>query len=182
MSISEVIQNAITWFAWGGLGLAGITLISFITNWGIKFRLTGATIFTLLLSASCWAFEKSYTPPVVIEGYKYAPIVYDNGSDLVVAQAEDNFPQEAIEPTLQQIASNLKGGGRNGVVVTVRLRRLENVASGISKPVILGEVLRDTKSGITIKKTQENLNSNQNLIDESKNETGLNIHDTEKSI
>ena len=48
----------------------------------------------------------------VIEGAKYAPVVFDNGKDLVVIQASDDFPQEAINPTLQQVAGNLKGSGR----------------------------------------------------------------------
>ena len=98
MSISEVISKGTIWLAWGGLGLAVLTIIAFLIDWGIKFRLTGTTIFTLLLSASCWAFQKSYTPPYQVEGYKYAPIVYDNGFDLVVAQASDDFPKESIKP------------------------------------------------------------------------------------
>ena len=87
MSMSEVIQDVTKWLAWGGSGLGVLTILAYLFNWGIKFRLTGTTIFTLLLSGSCWAFEQSYTPPFNVEGYKYAPIVYDNGFDLVVAQA-----------------------------------------------------------------------------------------------
>ncbi len=150
MSISEVIQTAATWFAWGGLSLGLLTLIAFLAGWGIKYRLTGAAIFTILLSGSCWAFEKSYSPPFSVEGYKYAPIVYDNGFDLVVAQASADFPEEAIFPTLHQIAGNLKGGGRNGAIVNVRIRRVEPAGEGMSKPIILGEVLRDIKQSKTI--------------------------------
>ena len=91
MSMIEVIQDVTKWLAWGGSGLGILTVLAYLFNWGIKFRLTGTTIFTLLLSASCWAFEQSYTPPFNVEGYKYAPIVYDNGFDLVVAQASERF-------------------------------------------------------------------------------------------
>ena len=149
MSFSQTIQDAATWFSWSGLALAIITILFFIFNWGGKYRLVGATIFTLLLSISCWAFSESYRPPLNVEGAKYAPVVYDNGSDLVVAQASEDFPEEAIEPTLQQIAGNLKGGGGNRSVVHVRIRKLEPVAEGVSKPVILGEVLLDVVTGTT---------------------------------
>ena len=134
MSMSEVIQDVSKWLAWGGSGLGILTVLAYLFNWGIKFRLTGTTIFTLLLSASCWAFEQSYTPPFNVEGYKYAPIVYDNGFDLVVAQASNDFPKEAIKPTLLQIAGNLKGGGRNGAQVKVRLRKIESAGDGTAKP------------------------------------------------
>ncbi len=145
MSMSEVIQDVTKWLAWGGSGLGILTILAYLLNWGIKFRLTGTTIFTLLLSASCWAFNQSYTPPFNVEGYKYAPIVYDNGFDLVVAQASNDFPKEAIKPTLLQIAGNLKGGGRNGAQVKVRLRKIESVADGISRPIVLGEIINDLK-------------------------------------
>ena len=176
MSMTEVIKEATIWLAWGGAGLAVLALIAFLIGWGAKFQLTGATIFTLLLSASCWAFEQSYTPPLNVEGYKYAPIVYDNGFDLVVAQASDDFPEESIKPTLLQIAGNLKGGGRNGAQVNVRLRKIEEIGEGISKPIILGEVIKDLKESkiIEVKKRDYSLiddsmneinDNNENLID-----------------
>ena len=177
MSMSEVIKEITTWLAWGGAGLGGLTILAFLTNWGIKFRLTGITIFTLLLSASCWAFQKSYTPPFNVEGYKYAPIVYDNGFDLVVAQASNDFPEESIEPTLRQIAGNLKGGGRNGAKVNVRLRKLESAGNGISKPIILGEIIKDIKESkiielpkrdyTIIENDQEINNNNEVLLDKN---------------
>ncbi len=164
MSISEVIQDVTRWLAWGGLGLGLVTILAYITGWGIKFRLTGITIFTLLLSGSCWAFAQSYTPPVNVEGYKYAPIVYDNGYDLVVAQASNDFPEEAIKPTLLQIAENLKGGGRNGAQVYIRLRKIESKGDGISKPIILGEVIKDLKESKIIELPERNYSSIENQI------------------
>tara|TARA_B100000700_G_scaffold110894_1_gene124907 strand:- start:381 stop:923 length:543 start_codon:yes stop_codon:yes gene_type:complete len=165
MSISEVIQEVTKWLAWGGAALGILTVLAYLFSWGIKFRLTGITIFTLLLSASCWAFEQSYTPPFTVEGYKYAPIVYDNGFDLVVAQASKDFPDEAIKPTLQQIAGNLKGGSRNGAQVKVRLRKIESAGEGISKPIILGEVINDLKESKVIELPNKNYFPNESLPD-----------------
>ena len=165
MSMSEVIQDVTKWLAWGGSGLGVLTILAYLFNWGIKFRLTGTTIFTLLLSGSCWAFEQSYTPPFNVEGYKYAPIVYDNGFDLVVAQASNDFPKEAIKPTLLQIASNLKGGGRNGAQVKVRIRKIESSGDGISKPIILGEIINDLKESKIIELPDRNYSPDEDLSD-----------------
>ena len=170
MSMSEVIQDVTKWLAWGGSGLGVLTIFAYLFRWGIKFRLTGITIFTLLLSASCWAFNQSYTPPLNIEGYKYAPIVYDNGFDLVVAQASDDFPEEAIKPTLLQIAGNLKGGSRNGAQVHVRLRKIESAGDGISKPIILGELINDLKESKIIELPKRSYSLNMDSSDIANNE------------
>ena len=170
MSMSEVIQDLTKWLAWGGAGASLLTILAYLFSWGIKFRLTGITIFTLLLSASCWAFDQSYTPPFNVEGYKYAPIVFDNGYDLVVAQASDDFPEEAIKPTLLQIAGNLKGGGRNGAQVKVRLRKIEPAGNGISKPIILGEIINDLKESKIIELPDRNYDLNEDVSDKANND------------
>ncbi len=143
MNLPELLELSSKWLLWGALALSGITLISFIIGWGAKFRLVGATVFTFLLAVSSWAFSASYKPAVEVEGAKYAPIVFDNGDDLVVAQASLDFPEEAIEPSLEKIAGNVKGGGRKGGLVHVRLRQIQPVEDGVSRPVILSEVVRD---------------------------------------
>ena len=182
MSISESLQVAIIWLAWAGLALGIVTIIFFIFNWGGKFRLVGATIFTLLLSASCWAFTESYRPPFTVNGAEYAPVVYDNGFDLVVAQAPEGFPNEAIEPTLQQIAGNLKGGGRNRALVHVRIRKLEKVGEGLSKPVILGEVLRDVVNNTTLPLSQISpLTEESQIINESLKTTDSDLQETQST-
>ena len=175
MSIIEVIQDVSKWLAWGGLGLSLFTILAYLFSWGFKFRLTGITIFTVLLSASCWAFNQSYRPPINIEGYKYAPIVYDNGFDLVVAQASNDFPEESIKPTLLQIAGNLKGGGRNGAQVKVRLRKIESVGDGISKPIVLGEIINDLKESKIIELPNRNYSIDEDLSYISDNQENVSI-------
>ncbi len=157
MSISQLLQEATIWLAWSGLGLGLITILAFLFNWGIKFRLVGTAIFTLLLSGSCWAFNESYTPPRTFEGAMYTPVVYDNGGNLVVAQVEADFPAEAIEPSLQQLSENLKGGGRNGEEITVRIRKVEDHSPGISTPIILGEAIRDSLTNTTTIQPKERI-------------------------
>ena len=145
MSFFELLENTPKLFGFLGIFLLVFTLIAFIFNFGFKFRITGATIFALLLSLSSWAFIQSYTEKVVIEGSKYLPIVYDNGFDLIIAKAEDDFPEEAIKPTLEQLSENLRKGSRSGANVKIKIRKLEKISDGVSKPVIIGEVQKNVR-------------------------------------
>ena len=139
MSFFELLENTPKIFGILGIFLMFITIVAFIFNFSFKFRITGATIFSLLLSLSSWAFMQSYSEKVVLEGARYVPIVYDNGFDLVIAKAEDDFPEEAIKPTLQQLSDNLRRGSRSGANVKIKLRKLEKISDEISKPVVIGE-------------------------------------------
>ena len=140
MSFIELLNNTPKIFGFLGIFLSLITIVAFIFNFGFKFRIIGATIFSLLLSLSSWAFMQSYSENVVVEGARYVPIVYDNGFDLIIASAEDDFPEEAIEPTLQQLSDNLRKGSRSGANVKIKIRKLEKISDEISKPVIIGEI------------------------------------------
>ena len=139
MSFFELLENTPLIFGLLGIFLFLVTLISFIFNFKFKFRITGATIFSLLLSLSSWAFIQSYSQNIKVEGAKYVPIVYDNGFDLIIAKANNDFPLEAIEPTLKQLSDNLRKGSRSGSKVKIKIRTLETISEGISKPIILGE-------------------------------------------
>ena len=140
MSFFELLANTPKIFGFLGIFLFLVTLIAFIFNFGFKFRITGATIFSLLLSLSSWAFIQSYADNIKIDGAKYVPIVYDNGFDLIVTKAENEFPDEAIEPTLKQLSENLRKGSRSGSKVKIKIRKLEKISNYVSKPVIIGEI------------------------------------------
>ena len=145
MSFFELLENTPKIFGYFGIFLLLVTVIAFIFNFGIKFRIIGATIFSLLLSLSSWAFIQSYTEKVVIEDAKYVPIVYDNGFDLIIAKTDDDFPKESIEPTLEQLSENLRKGSRSGANVKIKLRKLEKFSDGVSKPVVIGEIQKNVK-------------------------------------
>ena len=145
MSFYELLESSPKTFGFLGIFLFLVTLISFAFNFKFKFRITGATIFSLLLSFSSWAFIQSYSENVKIEGAKYVPIVYDNGFDLIIAKASDDFPEEAIEPTLKQLSENLKKGSRSGSNVKIKIRKLEKTSKNVSRPIILGETEKSFK-------------------------------------
>ena len=151
MSFFELLESSPKIFGIIGAILFFITLITFFFNFSLKFRLTGATIFSFLLSIFSWAFLQSYSDNVKVEGAIYLPTVYDNGSDLIITKADKEFPAESIEPTLKQISSNLKRGSRSGRKVKIRIRTLEQISKGVSKPIVIGEI---EKSFIT--ETSEN--------------------------
>ena len=140
MSFFELLKSTPKIFGLIGIILFFITLITFFFDFKIKFRLTGATIFSFLLSLFSWAFLQSYIENVKIEGAVYVPIVYDNGSNLIVAKANNEFQEISVKPTLEQLLINLKKGSRSGQKVTIRIRRLEKTSEDVSKPIILGEV------------------------------------------
>ena len=145
MSFFELLENTPKIFGLLGAFLFIITLIAFFFNFQFKFRITGATIFSLLLSLSSWAFIQSYTDNIKVDGAKYVPIVYDNGFDLIITKAENDFPAEAIEPTLKQLSENLKRGSRSGSKVKIKLRKLERISGSVSKPIIIGEIEKSFK-------------------------------------
>ena len=145
MSFFELLENTPKIFGFFGIFLLVVTVIAFIFNFGFKFRIIGATIFSLLLSLSSWAFIQSYTEKIVIEDAKYLPIVYDNGFDLIIAKAESDFPEESIEPTLKQLSENLRKGSRSGANVKIKIRKLEQISDDVSKPVVIGEVQKSVK-------------------------------------
>ena len=139
MSFLELLENTPKIFGFLGIFLFLVTLIAFIFNFDFKFRITGATVFSLLLSLSSWAFIQSYSENIKIEGARYLPTVYDNGFDLIITKADEYFPEEAIKPTLNQLSKNLKKGSRSGSKVKIKIRKIERISNGVSKPVIIGE-------------------------------------------
>ena len=147
MALDQLLISAVPWLSWTGLGLSLLTVLAFLAKWGLRFRLVGVSSFTLLLAVSCWAFGVSYTPPVVVEGAIRAPVVFDNGTDLVVAQAPADLEPATVSATLEQLAGNLRSAGRGSGTVKVRLRAFETPGDGISRPVILGETVRDFRPG-----------------------------------
>jgi hypothetical protein len=149
MPIDPILLEAGRWLGVASGVLFVLMLLGLRLGWGIRFRLVGVTSFTTLLAIACVAFAISYRPRILVPGAVAVPIVYDNGSDLVIAAAPSDLSPAAVAPTLEQVAINLRGSGRNVAdgLLTVRLRRIEAVDAGLDRPVVLAEVRRDLRSG-----------------------------------
>ncbi len=145
MAADPILLLAGRWLGVASGVLVLLTIIGFVARWGIRFRLVGVTSFTVLLSISCLAFAISYSPRVSVPGAVQVPVVFDNGSDLVIAAAPEALEAAAIVPSLEQVALNLRRSGRASAdgQVTVRLRRIEAVEAGLGRPVVLAETTRD---------------------------------------
>jgi hypothetical protein len=149
MPADPLLLKAGLWLGAASAVLLLLTLGAFVGSWGVRFRLVGVTSFTALLALSCLAFAISYSPRRSIEGARVLPVVFDNGADLVVAAQPADLPAEAVAPSLEQLALNLRGSGRHSSdgLVHVRLRRLQAEADGSSRPVLLAEAVRDLSDG-----------------------------------
>ena len=112
MAADPILFVAGQWLGAASGVLALATAAGFIARWGVRFRLVGVTSFTALLAISCLAFAVSYIPRITIEGAVTVPVVFDNGSNLVIAAAPDDLPQSAFAPTVQQLAQNIRTSGR----------------------------------------------------------------------
>ncbi|MCT0208274.1 Ycf51 family protein [Synechococcus sp. CS-1332] len=145
MAADPILFVAGTWLGAASGVLAVLTIAGFLSRWGIRFRLVGITSFTALLSLSCLAFAISYNPRVSVPGAVQVPVVFDNGTDLVIAAASADLEIAAAAPTVEQVARNLRGGGRGSSAgqVRVRLRRVEAVEPGLARPVVLAETTRE---------------------------------------
>ena len=149
MAAEPILLTAGQWLGAASGLLAITTVVGYLGRWGVRFRLVGITSFTALLAISCLAFSVSYTQRVSLEGAVTVPVVYDNGGDLLVAAAPADLPEGAAGPSVQQLAENLRTSGRSSAdgLVHVRLRRVEAVAAGLSKPVVLAEASRSLATG-----------------------------------
>jgi len=149
MPIDPILLEAGRWLGVASGLLFVLMLLGLRLGWGIRFRLVGVTSFTTLLAIACVAFAISYRPRILVPGAVTVPVVFDNGSDLVIATAPADLSAAAVAPSLEQVAINLRGSGRNvpDGLVTVRLRRVESVEDGLDRPVVLAEVRRDLRSG-----------------------------------
>ena len=150
MAADPLLLKAGIWLGIASGVLLVLMLLGFALRWGIRFRLVGVTSFTVLLSLSCLAFAVSYAPRTVVEGSVSVPVVFDNGSDLVVAAAPADLAPEAFRPSVEQVALNLRGSGRHGDngLVHVRLRRVEPQGDGIDRPVVLAQADRSLRDGM----------------------------------
>ena len=64
---------------------------------------------------------------------------------MIIAKADDDFPEESIEATLEQLSENLRKGSRSGANVKIKIRKLEKISDGVSKPVVIGKVQKNVK-------------------------------------
>lgn len=137
--------DATKWSAIITLALAALTAIAFFFQWGLRFRLVGATGFMGVLTAGLFALSVVPITRTVVPGAVRYTTVYDSGATQVVIKVAPEITQSELEATLSQAASNLFGPGRlgpPGEPPTIRARTLIHPTDNVSQLLYLGEVQR----------------------------------------
>jgi hypothetical protein len=133
---------------WAGIATvvsAAITILGFILQWGIRFRLVGVTGFLGVLTAGLFALALVPFTRTVVPGAVRFSLIYDTGAKQSVFAVPPKFSHYQLEATLRQAASDLYSYGRLGREenkLTIRARTVIHPEPGVSQPLYLGQVKR----------------------------------------
>lgn len=125
--------------------LAVITVLGFIFQWGIRFRLVGVTGFIGVLTGGLFSLYLGLPNRTVIPGSVHYSLLYDRGATQVVIGVPPTITESELEATLRQAAADLFSYGRLGQTqnqLTIRARTVVHPEPGVSLPLYLGQVNR----------------------------------------
>ncbi|NJR64815.1 MAG: DUF2518 family protein [Leptolyngbyaceae cyanobacterium CRU_2_3] len=137
-----------TYAQWAGLAtlaFGALTGLCFLFQWGIRFRLVGATGFMVVLTVGLFTLGVVPFTRTSIPGAVRYSTVFDSGADQVVIVVPPTINQAELTATLQQAASNLFSVGRlsrGEQQLTIRARTVLHPEAGVSEPLLLGQVKR----------------------------------------
>ncbi|MET0111683.1 MAG: Ycf51 family protein [Limnospira maxima] len=153
------------WLGIATLALAALTVLAFVLNWGIRFRLVGITAFTGVLAGGVFALGLGLFQRVEIPGAVRYSRVFDDGARQIVIVVAPDITESQLEATLQQAASDLYSPGRGGagqMPLVIRARTIVHPQPGVSEPIFLGQVQRVSgfanQGDVAIAINQESLN------------------------
>ncbi|NES21641.1 MAG: DUF2518 family protein [Symploca sp. SIO3E6] len=138
----------LTFTQWSGiltLACGALTILGFVLQWGLRFRMVGATGFLAVLTGGLFALSLVPLTRTVIPGAIPYSLVYDNGGSQTVIAVPPQVTESELEATLRQAASNLYSYGRLGGVdnqLTIRARTILHPEPNVSLPLFLGQVKR----------------------------------------
>jgi hypothetical protein len=145
MFTTAAFFNYACWAGLATLGLAAIAILSFVLQWGLRFRLVGATGFLGVLTGGLFALSLVPLTHTVVPGAARFSLVYDTGAAQTVIAVSPEITQPELEATLLQAANDLFSPGRLGVgqnVLTIKARTILHPQPGASEPLLLGQVQR----------------------------------------
>ncbi|MEO1592736.1 MAG: Ycf51 family protein, partial [Cyanobacteria bacterium J06632_22] len=143
MPTPETFLDATKWMGIATVVFGLVSAIAFLANWGIRFRLVGATGFSLVLTAGLFGLSFEPLTPVTVEGAIPYTTVFDSGASQIVIRVPSTITAPELEATLQQSAQNLLRAsrlGNPGVVPTIRARTIVHQPDGVSALLYLGQV------------------------------------------
>ncbi|MEM9448877.1 MAG: Ycf51 family protein [Cyanobacteria bacterium P01_E01_bin.6] len=133
------------WLAIATVAFGALATLSFITKWGIRFRLVGITGFMGVLTGGVFALGLTPFMTPSVPGAIGFSTIYDSGGAQAVIAVQPNISETELEATLKQAANNLfspgRLGGRDNRLI-IRARTVVHPEDGISQPLLLGEIRR----------------------------------------
>lgn len=149
LSTAELLDYS-KWLGIFTLVCAGVAVLGFLLNWGIRFRLVGVTAFMGVLTAGVFGLGLGLFNRVEVPGaVRYTRVFDDGARQIVIAVASDITPSE-LEATLKQAAADLFSPGRGGRPdqrLSIRARTIIHPEPDVSEPVYLGQVQRSVSLG-----------------------------------
>lgn len=139
------ILLAAKWVGIATLACAAFTVLSFVLQWGFRFRLVGVTGFMGVLTVGLFGLGISLYTRVAIPGAVPFVCTYDNGGAQTAIAVPPTITASELEATLRQAAYDLFSPGRFGREenkLTIRARTILHPETGVSKPLYLGQVKR----------------------------------------
>jgi hypothetical protein len=122
-----------------------ITGLALAFEWSWRYRMVGATLFSVVLVVGLFSLSFEPITRSPIEGSVPYKLIYDRfGPQATIAVAPTITPDQ-LSSTLKQASSNLFSSGRNAqgeAQLTIYARAIVHLREGVSKPVYLGFVKR----------------------------------------
>lgn len=149
MFSTESLQTYGTWLGYFTIFCALLTVVAWLFQWGVRFRLVGVTGFMVVLTGGVFSLSLAlYSRPQIPGAVRFTR-VYDMGSSQVVVTVPPEITESELDATLRQAAINLFSPGRmtsTNNSMTIRVRTIVHPEPGISKLLYLGQVQRSLAS------------------------------------
>lgn len=156
--------TAAQWAGLTTLAFAGLAILAFFLQWGIRFRLVGVTGFMGVLTGGLFALGLVPFMHTVVPGAVPFTVTYDNGGPQAVISVPKTITETQLEATLRQAANDLfsygRMGGQGSEQLMIRARTIIHPKPGLTQPLYLGQVKRslagreDTEMAIEIFRDQ----------------------------
>ncbi|MBD3881343.1 Ycf51 family protein [Phormidium tenue FACHB-886] len=141
----STFQTYAQWAGIAALAFAALTGLAFLFKWGIRFRLVGATGFTIVLMVGLFALGVVPFTRTTIPGAVRFFTVFDSGATQAVIAVPATITETELTATLKQAASDLFLVGRLGrrdEQLTIRARAVLHPSEGVTQPLYLGQIRR----------------------------------------
>ncbi|MEO1401147.1 MAG: Ycf51 family protein [Cyanobacteria bacterium J06635_1] len=154
MPTPETFLDATKWMGITTLALAALTIVAFVLQWGLRFRLVGAAGFSAVLTVGLFGLSFEPLTPAAVPGAIPYATVFDSGAAQIVIKVPPTITATELDATLQQAAKNLLKAsrlGNPGQTPTIRARTIIHQADNVSELVYVGQVQPGPENTLSVK-------------------------------